>query len=306
MGVSRVVFATILGATGCDVVFPLETPDAGAPPYDPCGAAYDDPGVRYALIDNPNTIAGPDGPILQPWSWLSARADCQSRGMDLAVFNEVHEAGQVDAADGWPYWIGETVNPAGWAAVDACPPFFGTNARASPTLQCAAITSALEVTPTSCDGVMVAPETIVKSALCETPRPLTADCLPRDPALASYTVSPTPLSFDDARTFCSGIGAHVAVVDSLAEWNVISKLTLDGSLGRLWLGSTFTGTTWETETHCPAVYSWTNRKPDLTGGACAATVVAPDTSEDSAKLRLDGLAVTSCNDGAVFALCESN
>ena len=297
------MFATILGVAGCEVVFPLVAPDSlivpmDAAPYDPCGAAYDDPGVRYAVISSPN-------PAL-PWPWADARAECRSRGMDLTVYNDDHEAGQVDGADGWPYWIGETVDPNGWTSIDGCKPFFGDNARSSPTQQCGATTAALEITATTCDGAsLLASGAIVTAALCETPRPVASNCLPRDPALSTYTVSPGPMTFQEARTFCSALDAHVAVIDSLAELRVVSNLTLDGALPRLWLGTTFEGAAWATETRCPAVFSWTNNRPDFTGGGtCAATVVVPD--PESGKVKLDGFAVTSCNDGAVYALCESS
>ena len=206
--------------------------------------------------------------------------------MDLVVYNDVHEAGQVDA-DGWPYWIGETVDGNGWTAIDGCTPFFGASPPTAPAAQCGVTASALEITAADCDTAMV------PSALCETPRRRLSTCV-GDPALSSYTLSNEPLGYDAARAFCASIGAHVVVVDSDAELLELSNR----GLPRIWLGTTFDGTAWATETQCPAVYSWTRREPDFsTGGTCAATVL-----DDGV---LQGMAVTSCLDAGVFALCES-
>jgi hypothetical protein len=135
---------------------------------------------------------------------------------------------------------------------------------------------------------------VVTAGLCETPRRRTVTCQ-GDPALSRYTVSNGPLNFDAARAFCASIGAHLVVVDSDAELLELAGRTLP----RVWIGATFDGTTWASETECPAVYSWTGREPDFgNGGKCVATVFAGDV--------LQGMAVANCIDPSVFALCESS
>ncbi len=301
----RIAGLVILSA--CETVFPLEAPaavdaglDAAEPAFDHCSPSSIDP-LRYAVITNPNIIVRPEGETMGTWSWSEARSECQLRGMDLAVFNDGHELGRSEASFGWPYWIGELTGGTGWTAVDGCTPFTTAAMHTTGGPMCAVVTDSLELGAFDCSGVTE----VVKAALCETPSPATAACVARDPALATYTASETPMTFADARTFCKGLNAHVVVTDSFEKWKRLSNLTHERHLSRVWVGSTFDGTTWVTETGCPAVYSWTETRPDLGSGAtCAATSLRLDS--DTQELTVEGLAVTGCTDGAVYALCESN
>jgi hypothetical protein len=284
----------MVAASGCDFAFPLEAPPAPDADlaFDRCSAGFAPDGLRYAMEDNPTADA---------YSWSTARSLCLVRGMDLAVFNDIHELGTIDA-ESWPIWIGETVTASANTTVDGCPAL-GVTAGSIPKASgdmCVAVMGPLALGATTCDGSTPLGDGTVQHALCETPRPTTRSCL-RDPSLATYTISPTPMTFADARTFCLDHQAHVAVIDSGTEWRQVGALATQN---RVWLGSTFDGTTWNTDTGCPAVYSWTSNRPDLTGGTCLATSLRVD--GESQLSIIDGMSATACTESAVYALCESD
>ncbi|MEO8698877.1 MAG: C-type lectin domain-containing protein [Kofleriaceae bacterium] len=291
--------AALLGVTllaGCELVFPLHEGDevgmqdatvdaAPIEAFDHC-APTSEVGLRYAAVANPGSSA---------WPWQAARTECLLRGMDLAVVNDAHELASVDN-EMVPYWIGATVNASGWSGIDGCAVGSAVAIPSATGAMCGIGTGLPTLGAVACDGTTMT----VNGALCETPRPTTAACLHDD--AATYTLSPTPLAFAAARDYCNVFGAHLAVIDGDAEWKQVAALA-GITTKRLWLGSTFDGTTWRTETTCPAVYSWSTGRPDVAAGTCLATSLRfdPDTQTTS----IDGMAATACNEPEIYALCES-
>ena len=283
---------------GLGPIDPGHDAGSGSEPYDPCApGGYDDP-IRYNHLTS------------VPASWSEARLDCQRRGMDLAVFNDPFEMGKGDGD--WPYWFGVYESDAGtWTTIDGCPAVGMPPPIPDPPAPiCAAMFSALGPAANPCDGVIADPApsglTQIAGALCETPRPQTAACLPKDPKLEVYTVSPMPLGYEAAAAFCAEHGAHLVVVDSHEELQLLSDLVASGQITRgFWIGATFDGT-WHAITGCPGEFSWTGVGPQLAGGAlpsCAATVLEPD---DQARLTLRGMAITPCDNATTVAVCESH
>ncbi|MDB4953400.1 MAG: Lectin C-type domain [Myxococcales bacterium] len=296
------LFALLAALSGCDVVFDL---GPVAPPvsktYDRCApGGYDDP-LRYTFVST-TTLGASD--------WSAARIDCQRRGMDLAVFNDVHEMGMTDATQ-WPYWFGVSqADGADWTTVDGCPAIAMPTPAAAHGVgpMCGAMFDALTPNGNTCDGLL-APNpdgpTQIQGALCETPRPKTADCLPKDPTLEIYTVSPTAITYEAARKFCADLGDHLLVVDSQRELGIVSNLVFAGTVtSPFWIGATFDGT-WTSVTQCPAEFSWTDLGPLFVGDPfpnCAGAVIEPD---DSGALTLRGMALAKC-DATKLAVCESD
>ena len=306
-----IVIVAVAGASGCDVIFPLEDRvtdlvDA-MPPYDRCVmSGLDDP-LRYAELLNPNVAIENGQPIAAAWSWDDARADCLRRGMDLAVPNDEHELGQT-TGEGLPFWVGQRIDRAGWSAVDGCAAFTPSPETTSATSRCGAITGPLQLASAPCDGVLGANQVVVGAA-CETPRPATTDCLPNRPERTTYTISPRALGYAEARAFCTSRGAKLLEPSSRAELARASELAIEQHYPRFWIGSTFDGTTWNTESTCPAVYSWTQGRPELSGGdtcvAASLTARSIDGDGGETELVLDGVAVTSCANESIYALCET-
>jgi hypothetical protein len=285
----------VVVAGGCDFTFGIDGLGSdGSQGYDRCApGGYDDP-LRYKEI-------------AQIMSWDDARRACQLQGMDLAVFDDDHEMGR-SPAEQWPYWIGVREDDAtAWQTIDGCPPVAMPAPAAA--VQCAAMFDALDPRGTSCDGVLVPPTendpSAVQGVLCETPRPRTADCLPRDPATETYVVSPSAMSYATARAYCADRGQHLLEVSSQAELAVVSALVAGGTATTsFWIGATFDGTTWTAESACPVEYSWTDAGPMFAGDPlpnCAASVIAAD--PDSGAPALQGMAVARCDDTR-HAICE--
>jgi hypothetical protein len=310
------VVGILLTGAGCDVVFGLEArqgADAGtdgAAPYERCGPLLYDDALRYAPIANPSD---------QLWSWDDARVMCKQLGMDLAVFNDVHELGMASTGLSWPYWFGETMLDATVSTVDQCPAFMplttGFYLAPAGTRSCGIVSTANELESVDCTGQLPAAFDLprVNNALCETPRPEDKPCLGRDPKTERYVSSPGPQTFAAARAFCSAQHGHLVVFESSAEWTHVSDL-ISGNVTpeagqaiahNFWLGSTYDGAAWSTENGCPAVYSWTENWPDLSaGGACAAGVLRTAADPTLPVTYLAGAAVTACDDGSTYALCE--
>jgi hypothetical protein len=297
------VLAVLSG--GCDVLLDLKTvePPQTTTPYDRCApGGYDDP-LRYNFV--PTDMIGSA-------SWDAARTNCLRRGMDLAVFNDTHEMGMAPS-EGWPYWIGVyQTDAATWSTIDGCPPI-GMPAMpiAHADLMCGAMFNPLDPNGNGCDGTLpVTSEglpTQMLGALCETPRPADGTCLPKDPTLETYTVSPTPMAYQAARQFCADQGAHLVVVDSFEENKLLGTMIGAGTVtSAFWIGATFDGT-WKSVTDCPPEFSWTALGPVFVGDPfpnCAATVLAPD--PESGKPMLEGIALAKCDDATKIALCESD
>jgi len=283
---------TAVLATGCDVVFAVEPPatiqDAtvDAPAFSPCSAAlFDDP-LRYAALPRPM--------VEEAWSWDDARTMCRQRGMDLAVINEERELGAAFDLPGWPYWVGHALASGRWSTVDGCaalepPP------RAAITDGCGAVLGPTELGAIACSGVPAGPEPgIVQGALCETPPAREARCLDSDPAGARYVSSDAPMTYAEARQLCADMDGTIVVADSHAEWLHLAELAREQLHARFWIGSTFDGTEWQTETGCPATYSWAGGTPGIPrAGSCVAVTLA-----------VDGVEPTACESSDVLAVCE--
>jgi len=298
-------------ATGCDVVWGLvrEPPPAVAN-YDRCGAfLYDEP-LRYATVMNPTGGVDALGNPLAPWSWDEARTACEYRGMDLVVFNDLHELGMAPEEAAWPYWIGQQMVGTATETVDGCPAVATpTSARfvAADVTACGVVSGPLEVDGASCDGALPAgtEPSVVLGALCETPRPDTVACVGGDPAFETYVMSDAPMTYDGARAFCSTKHGHLLVVETQAEWTLLSTQTHDSWERPFWLGSQLNATRWETVIGCPGTYSWTGNTPGTPpSGSCVATKIRPADDTGPAGMVLDGVAATPCDDAQSYALCE--
>jgi hypothetical protein len=296
---------SLLVTSGCNVVWGLERdPPPEFRDYDRCGAfLYDEP-LRYATVTNPSGAL--------PWSWEDARTACEYRGMDLAVFNDMHELGMAATPDAWPYWIGERMTGSSSETVDGCPAVntpVSTRYVAADVTACGVVGAPLEINGASCDGalpVTMEPNVVV-SALCETPRPDTVECLGGNPLDATYILSDSSMTYDAARAFCETRDAHLVVVETHAEWLFLAKQTKELWEKPFWLGSQLVQTKWETVTGCPGTYSWTNGTPGTpkTGSCVAAKLRVVDESEpDLSGTVLDGVEPTDCGDDHSFALCE--
>ena len=311
----RLAVLSLVTATGCDVLWGLvRDPPPEFANYNRCGAfLYDEP-LRYATVMNPTGGVNPAGNPLEirPWSWDEARIACEYRGMDLAVFNDIHELGMAPEQAAWPYWIGQQMAGTANETVDGCPAVTTpTSARfvAADATACGVVSGPLEVDGASCDGALpVGTEpSVVLGALCETPRPDTVDCLGGDPASQTYVMSDAPMTYDGALAFCSTKHGHPLVVETLAEWALLSKQTKDSWERPFWLGSQLNATRWETVTGCYGTYSWTNNNPGTPpDGSCVAAKLRPvDESEpDLSGMVLDGVEAIPCDDAQSYALCE--
>lgn len=306
MGCLRHIVALSLLASGCDLIWGLERePPPKFANYDRCGAyLYDEP-LRYASVLNPTGGAA-------PWSWDDARIGCEYRGMDLAVFNDLHELGMAEVPPAWPYWIGQRMIGSSNETVDGCPAVATPVAAryvAADVTACGVVGGPLEIDGVSCDGALPADmePNVVTNALCETPRPDSIDCLGRDPLDETYVLSDTPMTFAAAKSFCESKGAHLLVVETHAEWLYVAKQTKESWEKPFWLGSQLEGTRWQTVTGCSGTYSWTNGDPGTPkpGSCVAAKLRLVDESEtDLAGLVVDGVEATDCGDDQSFALCE--
>jgi hypothetical protein len=309
------VALSLVAATGCDVVWGLERePPPEFANYDRCGAyLYDEP-LRYAQVVNPTGGVDTDGnplPLL-PWSWDDARAACEVRGMDLAVFNDMRELGMSSIESAWPYWIGQRMIGSANETVDGCPAVnTPVSARyvAADVTACGVVGAPLEVDGASCDGALPPgmDSTVVLSALCETPRPDNIDCLGRNPLDQGYIMSATPMSYDAANAFCKSRDAHLLVVETHEEWLFIAKQTKESWEKPFWLGSQFTERTWETVTGCAGTYAWTGNSPGAPkDGSCVAAKlrVVDEAETDLSGTVIDGVEATDCRDEQSYALCE--
>ena len=283
---SRILWI-VLALAGCDRVFGLTAeipPDALT--IDRCGPTAYDP-LRYAAIASPSTT----------WGWSDARTACQLRGMDLAVINDVHELGSADA-ELRPYWVGEQELAGTWSTVDGCPAFDApAPAQAlAPPNQCGMVDGTLAIAGASCDG-----SGAVVSALCETPRTDSPACRPTHPGEETYVLSPAPLAYADAQAFCTAQHAHLAVIDTSAEWLHLAALARSGGFPSFWLGARMAAGAWTTESGCPGLYAWTAGAPVIT----AATACASGTMlQADGGTRLDGVSAASCETDRFVALCE--
>jgi hypothetical protein len=309
-GTAALAALLILG--GCDRAFGLDDrdrvagPDAApeVAPYSRCGAFLSDDPLRYAAITSP--LVAEDGGAA-PWSWDAARAMCRQRGMDLAVVNDDHELGMAEVPPAWPFWIGAQLENSTWTTVDECPML----APPPPgTVQgCGVVNGPLDLGVAACSGQLppTSDPSVVTSALCETPRPMTASCLGNDPVATRYVRSIEPVDHEGAVEFCKSVHGHVVSFESHAEWTHVSQLTTDTIKARFWVGSTFDGTVWTTSTGCPATYSWHDGTPGTpAAGSCLASTLRVNGEEpESAGLFLDGVTPTECSDAdEMFALCE--
>jgi hypothetical protein len=312
MGCIGQLFAlSLLAASGCNVVWGLERdPPPEFANYDRCGAfLYDEP-LRYAQVTNPTGV-DVDGNLL-PWSWQDARTACEYRGMDLAVFNDIRELGMAEAPPAWPYWIGQRMIGASNETVDGCPAVnTPVSARyvAADVTACGVVGAPLEVDGASCDGAL--PPTmepnVVMSALCETPRPESVECLGRDPLDQIYILSDAPMTYAAAKKFCETKKAHLLVVETHAEWLFLAKQTKEAWEKPFWLGSQLEQTQWVTVTGCAGTYSWTGGTPGTPddGSCVAAKLRAVDEPEpDLSGMVIDGVEATDCSDDHSYALCE--
>src|SRR5436305_1879207 len=89
-----------------------------------------------------------------------------------------------------------------------------------------------------------APPACSQPIRCATPRPDTADCLPKDPTTETYTIGPA-LAYGDAQAFCAALDMHLVQIDSFAELGVVSALVRDQNLADIWMGATFDGAHWQ-------------------------------------------------------------
>jgi len=294
---------SLLVASGCDVVFGLERePPPELADYDRCGAfLYNEP-LRYAVVTHDTAAA---------WSWDDARLACHYRGMDLAVLNDTRELGMAPEEAVWPFWIGQRMIGSTSETVDGCPAVTtAVSARyvAADATACAMVGAPLEVDGASCDGALP-PDmepSFVTSALCETPRPESIDCLGQDPLDVSYILSDAPMTFAAAKQFCAAKDAHLVVVETQAEWRFLAKQTTEAWSKPFWLGSQFTQSKWETVNGCAGTYSWTGGTPGVpANGSCVAAQLRASTDEDApASMVLDGVAPTPCTEDLIYALCE--
>jgi hypothetical protein len=285
----------LVACAGCDQVLGIsEVPPTPGPggTYDRCATpAAPDP-LRYKFI--PDSFAASS-------SWEDYRTACLIRGMDLAVIADPREANQnADAL--WAYWIGARKDAGVWETVDGCPAAAFLPAE-GPT-GCGAVFGPLDAAATSCDGVLppVPPDeepSRVLGALCETPRPLTAECLPHDPMLETYVVSSELMTYSAAKRFCTDQGLHLIVLSSADEMPLLELVNADA-----WLGATFDGKTWRTETGCPGLYSWTDVGPVIdTDIACAtSSFSAPN---PGVAPTMQGIATAHCAEQH-YAICESD
>ena len=296
--------------TGCDIVYSLDRPpdaplDDGAQPYDRCGAfLYDEP-LRYAFIPNPNP---PDENGMKAWAWSDARRSCLQRGMDLAVFNDLHELSAAPTDILWPYWMGASRTSSTWSTVDGCPAMMPAGGN---TDTCGVVPGPNAVGESPCTGAMADPKPdqpqVVAAAMCETPRPEAGPCLGNDPAKTEYVMSPNAMSFAAARTFCSDRGGRPVVFETHAEWLAIGKRIDEELHQRFWVGSTFDGTTWKTENKCPAHYSWATGGPSEPPNTndCMGSVMLEVPQEDSPPVMvLTGVDRLECSAAEMHALCE--
>lgn len=317
MGGSRqlaLVFGLVLG-TGCDLVFDFTAdPPPEVEPYDRCGAfLYDEP-LRYAAVANPSLGLDPDGnplPIV-PWSWDDARAACRLRGMDLAVFNDLHELGMAPESSVWPYWIGERITGSTSETVDGCPPVDAPSAEQlipAGAAGCGVVAGPLEVTGARCDGqlpVGMEPAVVI-SALCETPRPDRPGCLGADPGAVSYVISDAPMTQANATAYCTARRGHLVVFETEAEWRYAADQTKQVWERPFWVGAKLDATTWQAVNGCAGMYSWTNGTPGTpASGSCLATRthVANESEPGLSGTILDGVEATPCGDDQSYALCE--
>lgn len=299
------VAAAACALAGCDSVFGLERePPPELAGYDRCGAfLYDDP-MRYASVTNPNAEL--------PWSWDDARTACQLRGMDLAVFNDMHELGRGTEDAIWPYWIGQRTVGSTEETVDGCPAITAPVAQrfvAHDTLACGVVAGATEIDGASCDGRLPATmePNIVTSALCETPRPDAIECLGQDPTRTIYQLSEGPMSFGDAKSYCRQRDAHLVVVETYAEWLFLSQRTKAEWKVPFWIGAQLEGTQWRSVNGCFGTYSWTGGTPGTPdAGSCVAAKlrVADEGEPESSGTVLEGVEPTACGDPQSYALCE--
>lgn len=316
LGHARYVAVALSALAGCDSVFGLERePPPELAGYDRCGAfLYDEP-LRYASVTNPNVIDDGQGNITTlPWSWDDARTACQLRGMDLAVFNDMHELGRGAEDAIWPYWIGQRAIGADEQTVDGCPAITTPIARrlvAADATACGVVAAPTEIVGASCDGKLPATmePNIVTTALCETPRPDRIECLGHDPTRAIYILSEGPMSFGDAKSYCAQRDAHLVVVETHEEWLFLSKQTTEVWKQPFWIGAQLEGTQWRAVNGCLGTYSWTGGTPGkVDAGSCMAAqvraVVEDGGDPELAGTVLDGVAPTGCGDTQSYALCE--
>ncbi len=308
------VAVALVALAGCDAVFGLERePPPELAGYDRCGAfLYDDP-LRYAMVQSTNVVTDELGnTTLQPWSWDDARTACQLRGMDLAVFNDMHELGRGIEDPIWPYWIGQRSIGGTEETVDGCPALEAPVAQrfvAHDTMACGMVAAPTEIDGASCDGTLPATmePNVVTSALCETPRPDSFECLGQDPTRTMYLRSDAPMSFAAAKKYCADRDAHMVVVETGAEWLFLSEQARETWSHPFWIGAQLEGTQWRSVTSCYGVYSWTGGTPGTpASGSCVAAQlrVAEPTDETVSGAVLEGVAPTACSDAQTFALCE--
>ncbi len=308
------IAALLLAATGCDLVYSLDRPDAPPAdgpladeqrPYDRCGPfLYDEP-LRYAFLTNPHV----QDESAALWSWSEARTACRQRGMDLAVFNDAHELGAVTGDASWPYWMGASRSSSTWTTVDECPAMMPTGANAD---SCGIVAGPNTITATSCTGALADPDPeqppVVVGALCETPRPDAGPCTGNDPATTEYAMSPSAMTFAQARAFCADRGGRPVVFETNAEWLEVSKRVNDELRTRFWVGSTFDGTTWKTESQCPGHYPWASGGPSATPLAedCMGSVMIDVPDGDGGELHswTVGVDRLACSTAQMHALCE--
>jgi hypothetical protein len=164
---------------------------------------------------------------------------------------------------------------------------------------CAVVTEGATLAGASCTGA--APARIL-AALCEAPRPDAARCVPRDPASVTYVLSDAGMSHADARARCEGLGGHVATIDSQVELTHFATIAAERAYPSVWIGATFEEGTWQSDTTCPALYSWTSGAPALDPATrCVATTMVADPDEGE---RLAGMTPTACDATDIRALCE--
>lgn len=287
----------MIAATGCDRAFGIEDvpPPPDVPPqianYDRCSPIPDDP-LRYATVS---------APVVGAWSWDDARTACMRRGMDLAVMNDEHEL-SMSQTEVWPYWVGAAFDGNAWSSVDGCPAYSRTQVTGA-TAQCGfAGDSSGTIIGAPCNGALA--DAPVDTALCESPRPSTGACGFRKPADEQYVLSDEAFTYANARQYCQKLGGHLLVIDSVDELHFVSQLAHDQAYPRLWIGATFDHRTWQSDTSCPGLYSWTDGTPTFgTSTDCLATTMAADPEEPTIQ-RMTGMRPARCTEDGVRALCE--
>ncbi|MBA3538250.1 MAG: C-type lectin domain-containing protein, partial [Deltaproteobacteria bacterium] len=111
-------------------------------------------------------------------------------------------------------------------------------------------------------------------------------------------------SYADARAHCTRMGGHLVVVNSLAELNRLGTLAVERAYPSVWIGATFDTQTWQSDTTCPGLYSWTDGAPVFgVSTTCLATTMR-ELGEVESVTSLAGMTPTRCNDSATHALCE--